>query len=291
MLIKQKTLKRSARFEGIGVHSGKRGILRFKPSPANSGIILQNAADPNEKIEIGKVVPLRAMHATVINNGNGWTVGTIEHVMAAIGGLGIDNIIVEIEGSEFPILDGSSLPFVKELLEIGFDEQTAAKQFITPKDPISFHDEEHNRALYITPAQQNGSGLDKKLYLDYRADFNSPHIPASSLKYCLSENLFVEEIAPARTFGFLEELPFLKKHGLAQGASLDNTVVITKDGFVNKRRFEDECTRHKLLDLLGDLTLLGKSLVGTVKASRTGHSFNSQVVESFIKTPEKWVTI
>ncbi len=291
MLAKQKTLKEEVWFEGVGVHSGKRGVLRLRPAEANSGVVLQNAQDLSKIIHVGKVIPLSAKHATILNNGNGWTVSTIEHVMAAVGVLGVDNIIIEVEGAEFPIMDGSSLPFVKKILEVGLIEQDMPKQYLTPKETITFHDNEHNRDLIIYPAEMNCSGLDKNLYLEYNADFDHPHVPASSMKCCLSEDLFVNEIAPARTFGFLEQLPFLQKLGLAKGASLDNTIVISDNGIINEIRFEDECMRHKLLDLLGDLTLLGRKLIGTVKAKRTGHNFNRLVVEHYINHPEKWAIV
>lgn len=287
MLAKQSTLSGTVRFEGIGVHNGKNGVLTLKPSAINSGIILLNSKDPSKIIEVGKVIPIDTQYATVLNNGNGWTISTIEHLMAAIGGLEIDNVIIEVEGTEFPIMDGSSLPFVKEIIKVGTIEQNANKHYITPREVLSFKDEKHSRTLDIIPAKDN----DNNLYLEFEADFDHPHIPSSSMQCCLSKEIFLREIAPARTFGVLEQLPFLKQHGLAKGASLDNTVVVTKDGFVNKQRFSDECVRHKILDLLGDLTLLGKKLVGTIKAKRTGHSFNRKVIEHYIISPEKWVII
>jgi UDP-3-O-[3-hydroxymyristoyl] N-acetylglucosamine deacetylase len=285
MYQKQKTLKGEVVFEGIGVHSGMSSRLVLRPSAADSGIVISRTGSPHCRIEIGKVVPEEAMYATVIRQ-NGWKFSTIEHVMAAIGMLNIDNVTIELKGDEFPILDGSSLPFAEKIVKTGFCEQSAKKDFITPRKTITFSDEKSGRLIEITSAEE-----DTNLYVDYEAVFDNPVLGSSTMNCCLSEDLFLKEIAPARTFGFLEQLPFMHKHGLAKGASLENTIVIGQDGFINKLRFDDECVRHKVLDLLGDLSLLGKRLAGRVKAKKTGHSFNRLVIEHFVNNQDAWKTI
>lgn len=282
MYLKQKTLNQKVTFEGVGVHNGVHARLTLCPAAVDQGVIIKNTHLPHTSIQIGKVIPEIAHYATVLCQ-NGWKVGTIEHVMAVIGMLNIDNVIIELEGDEFPILDGSSLPFVEKILMIGLVEQNAQKQFITPRAPLSFYDEQNDRALEILPADNSFD-----LYIDYQAFFDHPVVKSGSMQCTISHDFFVKELAPARTFGFLSQLPFMQRLGLAKGSSLENTVVIGDSDFINERRFSDECLRHKVLDLLGDLSLLGKRLAGRVKARKTGHSFNRLVIEHFIKNPDAW---
>lgn len=285
MYQKQKTLKEEVVFDGIGIHSAVAARLILKPSGVNEGIIISRAGSPDCCIKVGKIVPEKAMYATVIRQ-NGWRFSTIEHVMAVVGMLNIDNIIIELNGDEFPILDGSSLPFAEAILKAGFCEQNSKKEFVTPRETVTFTDEKSGRLIEIKPAED-----DNRLYIDYEAVFDNPILGSSTMSCCLSENTFLKEIAPARTFGFLDQLPFMHKHGLAKGASLENTIVIGDNGFINERRFDDECVRHKVLDLLGDLALLGKRLAGRVTAKKTGHAFNRLVIEHFINNQDAWKTI
>ncbi len=283
----QLTIKQTLTFEGIGVHTGQKSSITLKPAIAGTGIIVRHVKFPDSPLHIGRVVPEEAMYATVLANGQ-WQVSTIEHVMAAIGGLGIDNVIIEVDSPEVPILDGSAHPFAQKILETGLEELSEDAEFLTPKKTLIFEDKEDNRRIEIQPAQMDGSVIDTNLYVDYSADFDHHLVGAGNVKGQIGPTFFVEEIAPARTFGFLSQLPQMRKEGLAQGASLDNTVVIGEDGYLNERRFDDEFVRHKLLDLIGDLTLLGKKLAGTLKARRTGHRFNRQVIEHYIQHPDQW---
>lgn len=286
---RQKTIKKEIIFNGIGVHSGKGVSVAIKPASVNSGIIINNKEFPNDKIKIGEIIPEAAMHATVIKNSK-FFISTIEHLMAAIVWLEIDNVIIETLGYEIPILDGSAAPFVYGLLDIQIVEQDEECKFLTPKEDLLFKDEK-DRLIEILPAKQTLKGFDKNLYINYHADFEHPLVGKSNLNTVITKDFFIEQIAPARTFGFLEQLPFLKQHDLAKGTSLGNTVVIGQDDFLNDQRYRDEFIKHKLLDLLGDLGLLGKRLAGTVRAKKTGHSFNRLVVEHFIKNPDKWILI
>ncbi len=291
---KQKTLKEEFCVEGIGLHSGLNSKILLKPALPNSGVVVKNANFPDINIKIGKVVPINAKYATVLGCEN-WRVSTLEHLMAALNGLGVDNVVIEVDGPEVPIMDGSAYPFVEKILKVGVKEQDARKLFLTPKELLFFEDKQEGKSIEIAPAQkqkeQNGSennGIDKNLYIEYEADFNHQFIGEGKIGCCLTEDFFIKEIAPARTFGFIEELPFLKKNGLAKGASLENTLVIGENGYLNERRFEDEFVRHKLLDMIGDIGLLGKKLIGSVKAKKTGHSFNRLVIEHYVNNPEKW---
>ncbi len=286
--MKQKTLKKEISFEGVGVHLGQKSHIVLKPAQPDSGIIFINSRNSDEKIEIGKVIPQEAMHASVLKKLN-FMVSTIEHLMATISTLGIDNLVIEIDGIEVPILDGSALSFVHAIEQVELFEQDAEKFFLTPKKELEFKDKD-GRLIQINPAKfcRKTDSYDKNLYFDYVADFKHPLLGQSKLNGVVSSDFFIKNIAPARTFGFLEQLPFLRRHGLAQGTTLGNTVVIGQEEFLNDRRFEDEFVRHKFLDLLGDLALLGKNLVGTLKAQKTGHNFNRLVVQHYINNPGEW---
>lgn len=287
MIKKQKTLKQPIVFEGIGVHTGLPAMVTLFPCEANTGLIIRNKAFPNEPINIGKFVPEHAMHATVVKQ-KSWFISTLEHLMAAIYVAEIDNLLIEIEGIEVPILDGSALPFIQKILDIGLCEQNMPKLFLTPKKFLKFEDAQ-GRFIEITPAQKQASGeYNTTLYVDYTAEFNHPLAGNSALQGAVACDFFVYEIAPARTFGFLEQLPYLRQHGLAKGTSLGNTVVIGQEELLNDMRIADECVRHKFLDLIGDLSLLGKNLIGSIKAHKTGHSFNRLVIDHYIKNPEQW---
>jgi len=287
MLKQQKTINNVITFEGIGVHTGLPARVTLYPAEPNSGLRIVNKSFPLEPMEIGTVVPEHAMHATVVKQ-KSWFVSTIEHLMAAIIVAEIDNLIIEIDGVEVPILDGSALPFIQKILDTGTREQEVRKTFLTPRNFLKFEDPQ-GRYIEITPAQELSSGVrDMTLFVDYKAEFNHPLAGSPVLQGAVTCDFFINQVAPARTFGFLDQLPFLRQHGLAKGTSLGNTVVIGQEELLNDMRIHDECVRHKFLDLIGDLSLLGKNLIGSIKAHKTGHSFNRLVIEHYIKHPEQW---
>ena len=289
--MKQKTLKKEIELVGVGVHLGLPSRIILKPASINSGIIFINPKFLNEKIEIGKIIPESAIHASVLKS-KSWMVSTVEHLMAAISCLGIDNLIIEIEGIEVPILDGSALTFVDKINSVGLLEQEAEKYFLTPIEVIKFEDEK-GRLIELTPAKtlKDSKKYDTSLHFDYFADFDHPLVGKGNIKGNLSVDYFIKELAAARTFGFLEQLPYLRRHGLAKGTTLGNTVVIGEEEFLNEQRCKDEFIKHKVLDLFGDLALLGKNLAGTIKASKTGHNFNRLVVKHYIENPKKWMLV
>lgn len=286
-MIHQQTLRKDLLFQGIGVHTGAPSSLHLYPACENQGIKFINAQDPEQIILIGKVVPESAMHATVVRNGN-WILSTVEHLLAALMMMQVDNVDIVVSGAEIPILDGSSFPFVQGILDVGLEKQNSCKQFLTPKKNLEFCDDK-GRFIRIDPLQvdANSSGL----CIDYNADFVHCLNGSPILQGVVDQDFFIKEIAPARTFGFLEQLPFLRHHNLAQGTSLGNSVVIGHNELMNDMRLPDECVRHKFLDLIGDLSLLGKMLVGSVKAHKTSHNFNRLVVEHFIKNPDQWLVV
>lgn len=289
--MKQKTIKNRIVFEGVGVHFGLPARIVLHPAEQDTGVRFTNSNFQNSELKLGTIVPESAMHASVIKNDQ-WMVSTVEHLMAALSAFGIDNVVIEVHGIEIPILDGSALSFAHEIERVGVQEQGATKQFLTPKELLEIKDKA-GRSISIIPAayDQDHDAFDVTLSFDYTADFKHPLIRSSQLTGTVTKEYFVEHIAPARTFGFLEQLPFLRKHGLAKGTTLGNTVVIGEEEFLNDLRFEDEFVRHKTLDLIGDLALLGKNLAGKIVAYKTGHNFNRLVVEHYIKQPELWKTI
>lgn len=315
---KQTTLNHEIIFHGIGVHSGKQVQMTLAPAACGTGIVISNAQFPGADMHIGTIVPENAMHATVLK-GNGWFVSTVEHLLAALSALGVDNVRVVLDGGEVPIIDGSALPFVQGIMQAGMCELEGKQAFLTPKEPLRFADEQ-GRVLEVLPASfetltrfvpqderlrlsvrgeeagitsvmtdvSNHEQRDTRLHVDYRAEFVRGVEGAEHFSCIVTPEFFTHEIAPARTFGFVEQLPFLRQHGLALGTSLGNTVVIGPDGLFNDMRLPDECVRHKVLDLIGDLALLGKPLAATVRAYKTGHNFNRRVVEHFITHRELW---
>lgn len=281
----QQTLKNELFFQGLGVHTGAPSSIKLVPAAPGKGITFINAQSPDQIICVGSVIPDPAMHATVIRSGS-FVLSTIEHLMAALLLMEVDNVDIIVQGSEIPILDGSALPFVQGILEVGVCGQDAPKQWITPKHKLEFKDDK-GRFIHIEPLRQ----VKPTIFVDYNADFKHPLNGRATMKGCVTQDFFVKEVAPARTFGFLEQLPFLRHHQLAQGTSLGNSVVIGDGELLNDMRLPDECVRHKFLDLIGDLSLLGKLLVGNVTAHKTSHNFNRLVIEHYIKNPEQWLVI
>ena len=289
--MQQKTLKGEVVFEGIGVHSAQLSKVVLKPAEQGFGIVFTNPAFPDDVFKIGSVIPEVAMQATVLKNDK-WVLSTTEHLLAAILGVGLDNVLVQVSGLaqgliEIPIMDGSAAPFVQGILECGLLEQPAAKKYLTPKQVLKFEDTKTGRFIEIHPAEH----FTTDLFLNYTADFAHKLVGNCQFNSLLTQEIFAHEIAPARTFGFLEQLPQMRKLGIAKGTSLGNTVVLSNEGFLNETRFDDECVKHKVLDLMGDLSLLGLALSGKVVAAKTGHSFNREVVVHYISNPDQWLVI
>jgi UDP-3-O-[3-hydroxymyristoyl] N-acetylglucosamine deacetylase len=264
--MKQHTVRRTVSLDGVGLHSGEHVRLTVSPAPADPGIVFKVTGH-------GRVIP--AAPESVVNSRNATTIGTdklrvqtVEHLMAAAAGLGIDNLEVEVSGSETPAGDGSAKPFVALLAAAGRRELSARRRPITIPYPIRVGAD--GRWIRVLPSDQ--------LKISYTLDNDHPGVGTQVLTYVLSERTFVDEIAPARTYGFLKDLGFLRKNGLARGVSLDNVVALGKDGPLNPLRFRDEFVRHKILDLIGDLALLGRPVVGHVIARNAGHALNFDLV-------------
>ncbi len=282
MHYQQRTLARSFRCDGTGVHSGKKVRLKIKPAPVNHGIKFVRTdlpSQPSINAHFNNVVDTSL--ATVIGD-NGVIVSTIEHLMACFYGLAIDNAIVEVDAYEIPIMDGSAQPFAALIKSAGVQNQDGPKFFIVLKEPITFSDNGASVCAY--PASQ--------FKITCKINYNHPLISNQTFSFEFSENAFEEEICRARTFGFLAEIELLKKYGLAKGGSLDNAIVIDKDNIINKQglRYPDEFVRHKILDCLGDFSLLGMPIICHVIATKSGHMFNHAFLKKLFSQKQSWET-
>lgn len=270
---------------GVGVHSGAHVRLALTPAPANTGIVFVRS-------DVGGVDNVIRAHAdqvstqrncTSLSNAAGVEIHTIEHLMSACSGLGIDNLVVEVDGPELPILDGSSAPFVQVLMNAGLKAQHAPQRVIRILEPVEVRMGAKSAAFF--PAD-DFEGLD----LDVTIRFADPAIGVQRRRVQLTQHSFLHDVAQARTFGFLADAEKLRAAGLARGASMDNSVVIDAGQVVNPEglRFDDEFVRHKLLDAIGDLALAGAPVYGRFVADQPGHALNARLVRALLDTPEAW---
>ncbi|MGH7277677.1 MAG: UDP-3-O-acyl-N-acetylglucosamine deacetylase [Candidatus Rokuibacteriota bacterium] len=262
----QKTIRKQVALEGIGLHSGKPVRIALSPAPPNSGIVFR-VRGRGEAIPAAPDSVVDSHYATTIGR-NGTRIQTVEHLLAAAAGLGIDNLDVEVEGNEIPAGDGSAKPFVVLLAAAGRAQQGALRRPIVIPYAIRVGDD--HRWVEIVPSDT--------FRISYTLDNEHPAIGRQELSSVPTEKLFVDEFAPARTYAFLKDVGVMRKNGLARGGSLENAVVIGSRDVVNGLRFRDEFVRHKILDLIGDLALLGRPVVGHVIARNAGHALNFQLV-------------
>lgn len=264
----QKTIKHPFSIVGIGIHSGKPSQIKVNPAPENFGLIF---------VKEGKEI--RASIENVVDTRLGTSlkgIKTVEHFLAAAKGLGIDNLLVEVKGEEIPILDGSALPFAQKFLEAQIVEQDEVKSFLKVSEKIEVTGED--KKIVLSPADN----FEIEFVVDY------PVIGKQEKTFREDPEIFLKEIAPARTFGFVEDLEKLKAEGFARGAGLDCALAISRGGYLNPPRFPDEVVRHKILDLIGDLALLGFPLKGKIKALKSSHRLNLELVKILSKmTPSQ----
>ena len=279
----QQTLARPVQCTGIGLHSGKRVNLTIKPAPVNHGIKFVRtdlAHRPVISAHFRNVVDTSL--ATTLGT-DGVIVSTVEHLMAALVGLCIDNALVEMDGYEAPIMDGSAGPFTSMLKEAGIRTQPGKRYTFVVKKPIEMSDGDRKVGLYPSDT----------LKITCTIEFDHPLVMRQSYTISLTDGLFEKEISRARTFGFLHEVNYLKQNGFARGGSLENAVVIDRDRILNREglRYENEFVRHKVLDCIGDLSLLGMPLIGHIVAYKSGHSLNHALLKRFIDQKSCWETV
>ncbi|MGE3843001.1 MAG: UDP-3-O-acyl-N-acetylglucosamine deacetylase [Vicinamibacterales bacterium] len=275
----QATLRRAVSCAGIGLHSGNRVTLTLKPAAADSGIRFR-------RVDLGIEIPARVDHVASIHYATGLAVGgaaveTVEHLLAALMGQGVDNVIVELSHPEVPIMDGSAAPFVYLIQEAGVRRLTAVRRYLKIMKPLELTRGDKRIAVYPSD----------KLRVSYAISFDHPLLRQQSRTLDVTAESFAEELAPARTFGFLKEIETLRQRGLALGGSLENAIVLGETGALNTLRFEDEFVRHKMLDVIGDLALLGYALVGNLVVERGGHALHTAFAAHILANPSAWEVV
>lgn len=278
----QHTLQGPAIFAGVGVHTGAYTRVSVRPAPTNSGIVFvrTDLTDRDNRVPATGEAVTKTQLGTVIENAAGVSVSTIEHLMAALVMLGVDNAIVELDGPEMPIMDGSSLPFVQILDRAGRRQQDALRTYIEILEPIEFIDGDKRASL--TPSDQ--------FEVAFEIRFPSAAIGRQAVDLVMDEQAFRDELADCRTFGFLHEVEYLRSIGLARGGSMENAVVIEGDRILNPEglRRPDEFVRHKALDAIGDLYVLGAPILGRFEGVLAGHGLNNQLVRALLAAPQSW---
>jgi len=279
----QQTVAQSVSCFGVGLHTGTPATLTLHPAPPDSGIVFR-LNDGQRQIALNAsvhhLVPTELCTALSLN---GTSVQTVEHILSALVGLEIDNVIVEVDAPEVPVMDGSAGPFVRLIKKAGILRQDRRQPFLKIIRPIEVVD--GHRRVVIEPASCTR--------LTYSIQFNHPRIGKQNYSFNWGAVPFEEEIAEARTFGFLKEVEALWARGLGRGGTLDNTVVLSEEGIVNQSglRFEDEFVRHKILDLIGDLALLGVPFIGHLIADRSGHALHTKLITQILDQPDAWVLV
>jgi UDP-3-O-[3-hydroxymyristoyl] N-acetylglucosamine deacetylase len=270
------------RFAGIGVHTGAYTRVTLGPAAEDAGIVFirTDVGDADNRILASAQSVCKTQLGTVIGNASGVTVSTIEHLMAALVMLGIDNAVVEVDGPEMPIMDGSSEPFVRLLDRAGRRPQAAARRFIEILEPVEVAGEGKRAALLPAP----------RFEIAFEIRFPTAVIGRQAIDLAMDEPAFRRELADCRTFGFLHEVEALRAIGLARGGSLENVVVIEGDRVLNPEglRRPDEFVRHKALDAIGDLFVLGAPIVGRFEGELAGHALNNQLVRALLARPQAW---
>lgn len=282
-MIQQRTLKAPISASGVGLHSGERVKLTLLPAAPDTGIVFRRVDLPNA-VEIPArpdLVNDTRLSSTLVN-AEGVRVATIEHLMSALAGLGIDNLVVEMDGPETPIMDGSSAPFVYLLETAGIAEQAVPKRFIRLKKPLELV--EGDKWVRLTPHEGFSVAME--------IQFNHPVFQRIPQKICIdfAQHSYLDEVSRARTFGFMHEVEYMRANGLGLGGNLDNAIVIDDDSVLNKDglRFGDEFVRHKILDAIGDLYIVGHPLIAAFSGFKSGHAMNNALLRQLLATPDAW---
>lgn len=281
-LVRQRTLQRDVRCEGVALHGGQVVRMRLRPASPDTGIVFRRTDVDRDVSEIAarydNVVDTRL--CSVIANRHGTLVGTIEHLMAAFAGCEIDNAIVELDGPEVPAMDGSAAPFVARIERAGTVEQSLPRRVIRVLRPVTVRDAE--KSLAVEPSNSPVISLE--------IDFEAGPIGRQSLTLPLTGSAILSGVADARTFGFLDEVEALRAAGLALGGSLDNAVVISDGDVLNEEglRHHDEFVRHKILDCIGDMYLAGAPILGRISGSRIGHTLNNRLLHALLADETAW---
>ena len=279
---RQHTLSGPAIFAGVGVHTGQHVRVAILPAPVDSGIVFvrTDITDRDNRVAARGEAVVQTRLGTVLGNAAGTTVSTIEHLMAAMCALGVDNAVVELDGPEVPIMDGSAQPFIEMLDHAGLRQQEAPRRFIEVLEPVEVVD--GDVVVTLSPSD--------RFELAFEIVFGNQLIGHQRVDLVIDEASFRSELANCRTFGFLHEVEALRRAGLARGGSIENVVVFDGETILNPEglRRPDEPVRHKALDAVGDLYLLGGPLIGRYEGVRAGHGANNAIVRALLARPEAW---
>jgi UDP-3-O-[3-hydroxymyristoyl] N-acetylglucosamine deacetylase len=282
-MIKQRTLKNSIKATGIGLHTGKKVFLTLKPAPENTGIVFYRT-DVVPAVEI-KGFATNVVSTTLSTNLGGERdvrISTVEHLMSALAGLGIDNAIIELTAEEVPIMDGSAAPFVFLIQSAGIEEQEAPKQFVRIKKEVAFTADD--KIASFKPYDG--------FRLGFKIEFEHPAFEGRNKETFLdfSTSSFIREISRARTFGFMSDFEYLRSQNLALGGSMENAIVVDDDKILNDEglRYDDEFVKHKVLDAIGDLYLMGKPIIGEYYGYKSGHYMNNMLLRTLLDQPDAY---
>ena len=276
----QRTLRRQVACAGIGLHSGNKVTLTLKPAAADAGIRFRRS-------DLGIDIPASVAHVGATNHATclshrGAVVETVEHLLAAITSMGLDNAIVELDHREVPVMDGSSAPFVYLIQEAGLRTLSTPRRYLKVLRPITLSRGDKLISLYPSDYFK----------VTYSISFDHPLLRHQSHTLRVDENTFIDDIAPARTFGFLHEVEMLRQQGLALGGSLENAIVLSETGVLNPQlRYEDEFVRHKILDAIGDLSLVGYPIIGHLVAHRAGHALHTAFAKRILEERDAWKVV
>jgi UDP-3-O-[3-hydroxymyristoyl] N-acetylglucosamine deacetylase len=284
-MIKQRTLKNAIRATGVGLHSGVKVEMNLRPAPVNTGIVFRRMdLEPAADLKADPYLVTDTRLCSALESGAA-KVATVEHLMSALAGLGIDNVLVDLTGPEVPIMDGSAAPFVFLLQSAGIEEQDAPKQYVRIKQPVEVRD--GDKWARFTP--HNG------FRIEFTIDFDHPVFDKSGNTVVIDfdDTAYTKEVARARTFGFMHEVEYLRNNGLALGGSLDNAIVMDEFRVLNSDglRYDDEFVKHKVLDAIGDLYLLGHPIIGAFEAYKSGHALNNALLRELLEHQESWETV
>lgn len=282
-MIRQRTLKEIVKTTGVGLHSGRKVTLTLRPAAANTGVIYRRTdLEPAVDFPADPESVRDTVLCTTLVNDEGVRISTVEHLNAALAGMGIDNVIVEVDAPEIPIMDGSASPFVYLLQSAGIETLNAPKRFIRIKKPVRFSD--GDKWAELVP--YNG------FRMDFEIEFEHPAIDADEqrLLFDFSSSAFIKDISRARTFGFMRDIEYLQSQNLCLGGSFDCAIVLDEYRILNEEglRFENEFVTHKVLDAIGDLYMCGHSIVGELRAYKSGHALNNQLLRTLLADQEAW---
>jgi UDP-3-O-[3-hydroxymyristoyl] N-acetylglucosamine deacetylase len=269
----QRTLRDQILFEGIGLHTGYPVRMTLLPAPPATGIVFRRTDLRNFEIEATRAHVARVSYATTLMK-RGVMIATVEHLLSVLYGLAVDNLFVDLDSMEVPIMDGSGLAFAAAILETGIEEQDALRRYMVIRQPIEVRQGDKVAGVYPSATAR----------ATYVIDFRHNAIGRQEIGIDLTADSYRSEIAPARTFGFISDVEYLRRSGLIRGGSLENAVVLDDSGIVNAElRFPDEFVRHKMLDLLGDLSLVGHPILGHLYAEKAGHAIHAALADQIVR--------